>query len=437
MDLVNRLSPDFAITFNYKGDLTKVHIKSKINWRMKGRIFISEPGIVCCAGMNKDELWSSLVNGKRTGMKEVQVRGGKKIYAASLADFPFPPSDARFDMRIIRLENAALEQISTSIEKAIAMYGKERVAVCVGSCDNGTEFSVAGHESYFSNGGFPENYSLEMQGADYVATYIEEKYGISGPVMAFATACSSSAASCIKASQLIQSGIVDAAIVGGVDIASDTALLGFDSLEAISPEPTNPFSKNRRGITLGDGAAFFVLSKEPLSNEGPQVVLCGYGESCDAHHMTSPASDGKGAASAMKNALKNAELEPSKIGYINLHGTGTQLNDSMESKAVDEVFGGLSVPCSSTKSITGHTLGAAGALEASICRELIKRQSLGERNLPSQVWDGERDEDLPELNFISGGQKISGEQIRYCMSNSFAFGGSNVSLILGLEEGDE
>ncbi len=401
---------------------------------MKGRIFISEPGTVSCAGMDKNELWDSLVKGRRTGMKKVQVRGGKKIYAASLREASLPQSDARFDMRIIRLENAALNQIGPSIEKAVSMYGKERVAVCVGSCDNGTEFSVAGHESYFSTGSFPDDYELEMQGADYVATYIEEKYSISGPVLSFATACSSSAVACIKASQLIQSGIVDAAIVGGVDIASDTALLGFESLEAVSPDPTNPFSKNRRGITLGDGAAFFVLSKDPLFDDGPAVVLCGWGESCDAHHITSPAADGKGAASAMRNALENAGLRAEQIGYMNLHGTGTLLNDSMEAKAVAEIFGENTLPCSSTKSITGHTLGAAGALEASICRELIKRHALGERELPAQVWDGVRDGDLPCLNFVDTQSHYVSNQVRYCMTNSFAFGGSNVSLILGLAD---
>ena len=164
--------------------------------------------------------------------------------------------------------------------------------------------------------------------------------------------------------------VCDAVVAGGVDIASNTVLMGFNSLEAVSAgKITNPFSKNRCGITLGEAAAFFVLTRENLFETG--IALLGYGESCDAYHMTSPDPEGKGAALAISEALKRSRLNPSEIDYINLHGTGTRFNDSMEAKAVKKVFGGSSILCSSTKPMTGHTLGAAGALETAVCFESI------------------------------------------------------------------
>ena len=259
-------------------------------------------------------------------------------------------------------------------------------------------------------------------------TTLKERFALKGPCNTFITACSSSAGAIIKAAQLIKSGICDAVIAGGVDIASDTALLGFGSLEAISPTPTNPFSKNRHGITLGEASVFFVLSREDLDKTG--ITLAGYSESADAYHMTSPDPEGTGAALAMESALKSAGLTPKDIGYLNLHGTGTKFNDSMESKAVDKVFGSVKVPCSSTKGTTGHTLGAAAALELSVCFEVLQSDKK-EVALPAQHWDKLQDEELPVLNIVNEGDVVEG--IHACMSNSFAFGGSNASLIISKE----
>ena len=165
---------------------------------------------------------------------------------------------------------------------------------------------------------------------------------------------------------MLLAGIADAVIAGGVDVASDTVLLGFDSLEAVSDEIANPFSKNRKGITLGEGACLFVMSmdKELVSENGCNIKLLGTGESSDANHITAPLEDGSGAAQAVKEALENSALCPEQIDYLNLHGTGTHLNDSMEAKAVKNVFGEYcsALPVSSTKSLTGHTLGTSGAI---------------------------------------------------------------------------
>ena len=387
------------------------------------KIYLSKPGVISSAGTNIEELYASLVAGDQSGIKQYKTFSGETFFAARIDGSKLKPSTGRLDMKIIRLEEAALDQIGKTIEKAKSKYGADRIAVCVGSCDNGTELSIAGHKKYFENGAFPEDYTIEMQGADYVSTFIAEKYGLQGPVCTFSTACSSSAGALIKAAELIKSGFCDAAIAGGIDIASDTTLAGFASLEAVSDKITNPFSKNRSGITLGDGTAFFVLSKEPLDESVPEICLLGYGESCDAHHMTSPDPSGIGAKKAIEKALLNAKIQPEEVDYINLHGTGTKFNDSMEAKAVEAVFGKYKVPCSTTKPITGHTLGAAGALELAICFAAITNNVL-----PPQIWDGVFDENMPKLNCVNKNNNL--HQAKICLSNSFAFGGANACLVI-------
>ena len=419
---------------------------------MKETLFLSEPGIACAAGNNAADFWRSLTAGSQDGLVKVKTHSGREFYAAKIREGALKKTSARYDMRAIQIEDAALEQIAPAVQAAKQKYGASRIAVCVGCCDNGSEFSVAGHREYFEKGAFPKNYSLEIQGADYPATYIKEKFGLAGPAYVFATACSSSGSAMIKAAQLIQAGIVDVAIVGGVDVASDTVLLGFDSLEAVSENKTNPFSAARSGITLGEGAAFFLLSKDKdLARAGCggstdsglanncSVALLGWGESADASHMTAPLADGSGAFCAMNEALACAALEADQIDYVNLHGTGTRLNDSMEAASVAQVFGSLAaaVPASSTKPMTGHTLGASSAVELAACWLSIvnnDKKSSAEIKLPLHVYDGNYDPALPRLNLIGPETKFN-KRINVCMSNSFGFGGCNVSLIIGKTNG--
>ncbi len=398
------------------------------------RIFLGKPGVVCCAGLSSEELYENAAAGNSTGIKRVRTESGQEFYAGRIDDEKISPTTARYDMRICRIQEMALDQIASQVESAVAKYGKDRVAVCVGSCDNGTEFSVGGHKVFLSTGKFDDSYSLEMQSADYQATLVKEKFGLEGPCLAFSTACSSSAEAIIKGAQLINSGLADAVVAGGVDITSDTVLLGFGSLEAVSPEVTNPFSKNRKGITLGEGAGFFVMTRGEgeASSCSPQVELLGWGNSCDAHHMTSPDPSGDGAYRAMEEALNKAGIKAEQVGYVNLHGTGTRLNDSMESIAVSKIFGAHNVAVSTTKPLTGHTLGAGSAIELALCWELIDH---GRRNpgalLPVQVWDGERDPELPALNFVGLQNNVPASTVKICMSNSFAFGGANACLVIG------
>lgn len=393
-------------------------------------IYFSKPGIMCAAGTSVEELWASVKAGNQAGIKRVKTSTDEEFFAARVDDSKLKPSTARYDMRIMRIEEAALAQLDTEIEQVKGRYGADRVAVCIGSCDNGTEFSVAGHKKYFAEGVFPADYNIEVQGADYVATFIAEKYGLKGPATTFSTACSSSAGAIIKAAEMIKGGLIDAAIVGGIDIASDTVLVGFNSLEAVSSEITNPFSKNRHGITLGEAGVFFVIAKDAFYDRTMGTALLGWGESADAYHATSPDPSGAGALKAMTRALESAGIAPGDVDYVNLHGTGTKFNDSMEAKAVAAVFGDIKVPVSTTKPITGHTLGAAAALEAAICYAAINEsQANGNVKLPAQIWDGEQDPELPELNIVKPGDE---GKVNICLSNSFAFGGANATLVIGV-----
>ena len=212
-------------------------------------------------------------------------------------------------------------------------------------------------------------------------------------------------------------------LAGGADSLCRSTQAGFTALEAVSPERCNPFSKNRKGINLGEGAALFLVTRE---GRGPRLL--GGGESSDAHHVSAPQPEGLGAAASMRQALASSGLRADQIDYLNLHGTATTLNDAMEALAVAAVLGGA-VPCSSTKPLTGHALGAAGALEAAFCWLLLSEAN-SEGRLPPHIWDGEADEKLPRLAFVAKDGRL-GRRLNNAMSNSFGFGGSNASVILG------
>ncbi len=458
-------------------------------------LYLSEPALICACGRGRDALWQAVTQADNSAIRDCRTAEGSRSFPAALvaerdllpAGSCVAPDSApgiaqdktshAFDpaTKLVRMEQTALADLDGTLAAALNRYGPDRIAVLVGSCDNSSETSLSGHRQFFQEGTFPPGYTLARQGAQAVSAAVRERYGLRGPAVSCASACSSSAAAVVKAAQLIRGGIADAVIVGGADLASDLVLLGFASMECISPAATNPFSRNRSGITLGEAAAFFLLVKDNFVTDRPAVTLAGYGESADAYHITSPDPSGAGAASAMRQALRSAGIGPQELGYINLHGTGTKLNDAMEARAVAAVTGGA-VPCSATKSVTGHTLGAAGALSLAVCYETLVRNAgtiatgnagaiatgnagpAGAREmpaggantgaggstgasdivLPAQAWDGEYDEELPRLNIIGKeNNRLSPRSggLRYCMSNSFGFGGANVSLILQLEAG--
>ena len=408
-------------------------------------VYINDYSLYCILGGDKVQIFDALKNGRHGNFTTYDVAGVQRpaatIDPVSLAPVP----DKKFDNRVNRLSQAALVSVEKTIQKAVEKYGANRVGIFIGSCDNGSEASMAALKCFKETGAFPEGYVLDYQRADFPAQFIAERFGITGMLSVHSTACASSASAFVSARNNLYAGNCDVAIVGGVDIASLSVILGFASLEAMSDKPTNPFSANRSGLTLGDAAVYFVVTRESDADlctadcEGLKVI--GFGESDDADHITAPRADGEGAYQAMKAALTDAALDASQIGYVNLHGTGTELNDAMESRAVNRLFGEsnhVDVPVSSTKALTGHTLGAAGALELAFCclamkggRESgIDKNNCGEKEylLPAHLFDGVVDPKLPLLHFVKPGE--TSKNLKYCMSNSFAFGGCNVSLIV-------
>lgn len=400
---------------------------------MNKPLFINDFAFRCVLGEGSmgefSDVLAKLKNAERGDFAMQDVSGTMRPVAYIDATLLAPVENKIFDNRVNRLSLAALKKMDSAISKAVKKFGANRVGIFIGSCDNGSEASLSALKCFKDTGAFPEGYRLDYQRVDFPARFIAERYGITGMVSVHSTACASSASAFVSARNNLYAGNCDAAIVGGVDIASLPVVLGFASLEAMSDKPTNPFSANRSGLTLGDASAYFLVTREACEDlcAVPQnLQVIGFGESSDADHITAPRADGEGAFQAMRAALCDAQIEPREIGYINLHGTGTRLNDAMESRAVNRIFGSC-VPASSTKALTGHTLGAAGALEMAFCCMALQNEFL-----PAHLFDGSIDEKLPPVRLVQKNEKACG--LRYCISNSFAFGGCNVSLVIKKEE---
>lgn len=336
-------------------------------------------------------------------------------------------------LSLFRCRNNQLAKLTLDIDgfrqavnQAIGKYGADRIGVFLGSSTSGSEETEKAYLKRNENGDLPADYDfMHTHNFTSLLDYTQQSLGLNGVGHVISTACSSSAKVFAAAHRHIEAGFCDAAIVGGVDTLTQVSLYGFHSLQLTSAEPCRPCDANRDGISIGEAAGFALLETTPSeTHPDPQVVLKGYGESSDAYHMSSPHPEGRGAASAMQQALKAATLATTDISYINLHGTATPANDAAEDKAVTRVFG-TQTPCSSTKGWTGHTLGAAGITEALICALILENQFLP-ANLNLKNLD-------PALGMHVVSENMKPVQsIRHVISNSFGFGGSNCSLIFGL-----
>jgi 3-oxoacyl-[acyl-carrier-protein] synthase I len=342
---------------------------------------------------------------------------------APLPSIPAELADRRSN-RNNQLLLAAAKEIESDIRAAISRYGHGRIGVVLGTSTTGIEEATQGIGAYRRDGQWPADYRYAHQELGAPAEFLAEWLQLAGPCYSISTACTSGARALLSAQRLLRLGLCDAVVCGGVDTLCRLAINGFHALEAVDLQRCDPFSVNRRGINIGEAAVVFLMTREKAA-----VQLLGGGASSDAYHMSSPDPKGAGAQKAMLDALRNAGLDPAQIDYINLHGTATEHNDSMESLAVASTFT-QSVLCSSTKSLTGHTLAAAGALEAAFCW-LSLTDTHAERRLPPHVWDGEADPALAPLNFTHIGSHLPAEGRRFVMSNSFAFGGNNACLIFG------
>lgn len=327
-----------------------------------------------------------------------------------------------FDCRNNRLAQLALEQdgFMHSVQAAAQRYGKKRVGVFLGSSTSGILSSeLAYRERDPVSGALPKSHSYRHTHNMFsVADFVRQYADLQGPTSVVSTACSSSAKVFGIAQRMIHCGLIDAAVVGGVDSLCLTTLYGFNSLQLLSSRPCTPFGAGRDGISIGEGAAFVLLEHADTARTG-DILLSGIGESSDAHHMSAPHPEGLGARMAMQAALDMAGLTPQAVGYINLHGTATPSNDAAEDKGVTALFGNTT-PCSSTKGHTGHTLGAAGGVEAVICMLALR-----EGFLPGGVGTTAQDANL-HCNYLLENRN---EPIVHALSNSFGFGGSNCSLL--------
>ncbi len=319
---------------------------------------------------------------------------------------------------------AAALELENDLRAAISRYGNSRIGVVIGSSTTGIERTTEGVSHLRQHGEWPADYRYADQELGAPAEFLAEWLELSGPCYGISTACTSGARALISAQRLLRMGVCDAVICGGVDTLARLPVNGFLALEALDPQRCGPFSKNRHGINIGEAAAVFLMT----ADHG-KVELLGGGASSDAYHMSSPEPEGVGAQQAMRAALAAAQLDAHQINYLNLHGTATEHNDRMESRAMAAVFPDV-VPCSSSKSLTGHTLAAAGALEAAFCWLSLTDEAGGYR-LPPHVWDEVADPELAPLRFTRIGDRLPTEGRRRLMSNSFAFGGNNASLILG------
>jgi 3-oxoacyl-[acyl-carrier-protein] synthase-1 len=348
------------------------------------------------------ETWLGVVE----GVDEVQLAG-------ELADF---------DCRNNRLAELGLraDGFDDHVRGVTARWGAPRVGVFLGTSTSGIlQTEIAYRQRSSGGGALPASLRYEATHSTYsVARYVRAALGLRGPAFVVSTACSSSAKVFAAAARMIALGLVDAAVVGGVDSLCLTTLHGFKSLELLSADICRPWDAHRAGLSLGEAAAFALLERDARP---AAAWLLGAGESSDGHHMSSPHPQGAGAAAAMRAALAQAGLQAHEVDYLNLHGTGTPGNDAAEDLAVAAVYG-PALPCSSTKGHTGHTLGAAGAVEAAIVMLALQHG-----HLPGGLNVQEPDAAL-RSHYLRQPREMA---IKVAASNSFGFGGSNASLLFG------
>lgn len=364
---------------------------------------------------------ASAVFADKLTLDDTIIKGGKFYFGKLEKDFE-PIDDERYDLRCNRVLKYLVDKLDLS------GFEKDEIGIVIGTTNSGIQEFENSENKHHAELGNP---------AEFLKWYL----GTKNYAASVSTACTSGAKAFSTAVKLLQNDVCKVVIAGGIDTLAAMPSYGFHALEVLSHEKSNPFSKNRDGISLGEGGALFVLTKDvkmqkcldvkSITNVGricksdnEIVALLGIGETSDAYHSATPDPEGVQAVRAIQLALDDAGLKAEDIDYINLHGTGTVSNDLMEANAIYKVFGD-NVPASSTKPFTGHCLGAAASIEAFICYQILK----GERNLPIHKYDNEYDENLPKINLVNS--NTENKKINTCMSTSFGFGGTNAVVIMG------
>lgn len=393
-------------------------------------VYVTGVGIVSAIGSDADSVRNSLIAGK-TGIGRIRLidtvyrdeipAGEINASNDELRDLAAVGKQYRSRTSLLGIIAAGQAIRHAELDRNILQEAALISGTTIGGMDRTENF----YRSYLADKRSGKMAEVAGHDCGSGTEQIADHFGINGFISTINTACSSSANAIMLAARLITQGKVKTALAGGVDCLTKFTLNGFNSLMILDRQPCKPFDENRNGLNLGEGSAFLVLESEESvyrNNKKVLAVIKGYGNACDAFHQTASSPDGNGAYLAMKQALESAGLVAGEIDYINTHGTGTKNNDLSEGIAIERLFGNSVPPCSSTKSFTGHTLGAAGALEAVISILAIKDQLI----FPNLNFSLK----MQELSFSPATKLITHAKIKHIMSNSFGFGGNNTSLIL-------
>ncbi|MBO4480816.1 MAG: beta-ketoacyl-[acyl-carrier-protein] synthase II [Alphaproteobacteria bacterium] len=373
---------------------------------------LSNLGFVCALGTNTDDISRNARNGDQTGMQPKDV-----IVNGDVVPFGMVKIATKHDMRFYDLLLAAFEQIRPATDNIKSVYSPARIGIVLGASNTAVHEAQQHINNKLSTGVMPDNFSVLMLELGTPAELLRGITGIKGPAFTISTACSSSIKALDCARDLIKKDICDAVICGGVDARCDFALNGFNALEALSHKITNSMSKNRDGINLGECAALFIMQR---GENG--IFVKGFGETSDAYHPTAPDPSGTGAIESMQKAIMDAKLLASDIDYISMHGTGTLANDAMESRAIYDIFADKTI-CASSKSLTGHCLGAAGA-----CSVALSWLMLTNNFIIPHVYDGHFADDCAPIKLATTKDNLTVQNV---LCNAFAFGGSNSTIIIG------
>ena len=389
-------------------------------------VYLAHYTLTTCLGRGRDANWEAIVQ-QRTGLQPCKFETAElPTFVGQIEGVELEAMPSRLADHLCRnnqLAQLALKQdgFSQAVKKAIESYGRNRIGVFLGTSTSGilsTEIAYRYRDE--KTGALPKDFHYQHTHNTFsVSGFVRDYFELEGPAVAVSSACSSSAKVFGNAARMMACGLIDAAIVGGVDSLCLTTLYGFNSLELLSDQRCQPFGAERNGISISEAAGFALLTREKPTS-GSAVAITGVGESSDAHHMSSPHPEGAGALASMQQALDMTGLAASQIDYINLHGTATRSNDAAEGLAVSTLFG-ADVPCSSTKGHTGHALGAAGIVEALFCAMAIENKLL-----PAGVNTQALDNSI-KVNYLLENHLSAPKAI---ISNSFGFGGSNCSLLL-------
>ena len=364
---------------------------------------------LCNLGNDIDSIYKNAINGNNNCFKSLDGYIKEGAIRVGLIDEKLPEiEDKNFNLRCNKVLLKNIELMQNKIDKLLNDYPKDKIGVIVATTNSGVEeFETSENQNHYELGN--------------PAYFLKVNLGLKGFCTTVSTACSSGIKAFSLARDLINDGVCDAVIIACIDTLAKVPIYGFHSLEVLSNKPSIPFSKNRAGMNMGEASAIFIIEKDAKTG----IDIMGIGESSDIYHSTTPDPEAVEVIKAMNIALEDANIKPEDIDYINAHGTGTAANDLMEANAINKIFKDKT-PVSSTKSMTGHCLGAAAGIETALCCKLLEK--FDGRLLP-HIYDNEYDPSLPQIKLAKKGEQYN--KCKICMCNSFGFGGTNAILILG------